>query len=389
MKKWIICNGPNWYGSSITSTKQLMRLFRENGYHVLWINPIAFKSPFVNSANRKTALERIKLKFLTHLRWFRLGAERLWVLVPFYLPSFQEWTERLNRWLVSVQVRLICWILGIRIKQTILWVSGSFTVEALLDWPFRRKVYQAADQISVFRNATPVLKKKLEARECKLCHKVDVIFPASRRISEGLAALSGDVGKIHLLHHGVDFSHFSQPIPPADKMLKIRSMGKPVAGYFGSLSDANDKIVFLTLADRGFSVVLIGTPAGDYEKLRLHPHIHFIGSVPYADLPEYATVFDVALLNWRMHEWILNCFPVKALEYLALGLPIVSCKIPVLMEYFPNEISFVQTADEFAKEARRLITVDTPELRRQRRNSVRFWSWNDRYRYIEKVLALR
>lgn len=388
MKKWIICNGPDWYHPSITSTKQIMRLFKENGYYVLWINPIAFKSPFVNSANHRSAMERITSKFWTHLRWLRRDAGKQWILVPVYVPSFHKWTEPMNRWLVGFQVLLICRVLDIRITETILWVSGSFTVEALLDWPFWRKVYQAADLISAFRNASPTLKEKLEARERNLCHKVDVIFPASKKISDGLAALSGAGEKIHILHHGVDFSHFSKPISPADKLLEIRSKKRPVAGYFGSLSDANDKIVFLTLADRGFSVVLIGTPVGDYEVLQRHSHVHFLGSIPYAELPAYAAAFDVALLNWRMHEWILNCFPVKALEYLALGLPIVSCKIPVLMEYFADEISFVQTADEFADEARRLVAADTPERRRKRQDSVRFWSWDNRYRYIEKVLAL-
>lgn len=388
MKKWIVCNGPNWYSSSITSTKQLMRIFRENGYRVLWINPIAFKSPFVNSATRRSAMERIRLKFLTHLRWLRRDDGKQWILVPVYVPSFQRWVERLNRWLVSVQVWMICRFLGIRIKETILWISGSFTAEAFLDWPFRRKIYQAADLISAFRNASPVLKEKLEARERNLCRKVDMIFPASKRISEGLAALSGAVEKIHILHHGVDFSHFSKPISPAYKLLKIRSMKRPVAGYFGSLSDANDKIVFLTMADRGFSVVLIGTPVGDYEALQRHPHVHFLGSIPYAELPAYATAFDVALLNWRMHEWILNCFPVKALEYLALGLPIVSCKIPVLMEYFADEISFVQTAEEFVEEAKRLVAADTPELRRRRREAVHLWSWNNRFLLVKELLEI-
>lgn len=388
MKKWIVCSGPEWYSPSVTSTKQLMRLFKTNGYCLLWINPIAFKSPFVNSINRKSALEKIKYKFLTHLRWLRRNSKRQWVLVPVYLPLFKKWADSLNRWLVRIQVRVVCLALGIRVKKTILWISGSFTAEAFLDWPFQRKVYQAADLISGFRNAAPALKAKLQARESNLCHRVDVIFSASERISQGLANLSGTAEKIHLLHHGVDLEHFSKSLPPPEKMVRIRAMEKPVAGYFGSLSDANDKIVFLRMADKGFSVVLIGIPTGDYRQLRQHPDIHFLGVVPYQQLPSYAAHFDVALLNWRMHEWILNCFPVKALEYLALGLPVVSCRIPVLMEHLRDEISFVRTADEFADEARRLVVADTPVQRRKRREAVRLWSWSSRFEYVREVLEI-
>jgi len=388
MKKWVICNGPDWYRASVTSTKQLIRKFRENGYHVLWINPIAFKSPFVNSTTRSSALSKIRNKLATHFRWLRLDSKGFWVLVPLYLPSFSDRADAINRQLVRFQVRLCCMLLGIRISDAILWISGSFTAEGLLDWPFHRKIYQAADLISGFRNASPELKEKLEARERNLCNKADVVFAASDRIAEKLMDLCTKPEKVKLLHHGVDYQHFNPSGKTAQIIRNIRAIGKPVAGYYGSLTDANDKDVFLALAEKGFSVVVIGKVLGDYSGLENNKNIHLLGPVPYPELPPYAAGFDVALLNWRMHEWILNCFPVKSLEYLALGLPVVSCKIPVLMTHFADVMAFVETPEEFAREAKRLVAFDNPENRTRRRQSVSGWSWENRFNYVQNVLGI-
>lgn len=388
MRKWAICSGPDWYRPSVTSTKQIVRQFQRDGYHVLWVNPIAFKSPFVNSSNKSSARKKIKNKILTHLRWFRRDGRGFWVLVPLYLPAFGTQSEAFNRRLVALQVGVCCLLLGIRMKSSILWISGSFTAEGLLPRPFKRKVYQAADLISGFRDASPELTQRLRERERNLCDKADVVFAASEKIAEKLVELCGDTGKVKLLLHGVDFEHFTRPVELAASIKRIRALGKPVAGYFGSLSDANDKEVFLSLADHGFSVVVIGKVLGDYAALSGHESIHFLGSVPYPELPAYASGFDIALLNWRMHEWILNSFPIKALEYLALGLPVVSCKIPVLMKYFSDQMAFVDTPEEFVDMAKQIVNADTAAARNERKESVRSWSWVVRFAFVKETLNI-
>lgn len=388
MKTWIICSGPDWYRPSVTSTKHLIWQFKSDGYHVLWINPIAFKSPFLNSSNKSSAVSKIKNKLWTHLHWLQREFPGFWVISPIYFPVFREGFERLNNRFIRFQIKLCCHLLNIDIHHAILWISGSFTAESLLDWPFYRKVYQAADLISSFRGANTDLKNKLEAKERNLCVKADTVFGASENIAEKLKILTESQKKVHLLHHGVDFDHFASPVEPVSTVCKITSLGKPLAGYFGSLSDANDKDVFIALANVGFSVVIIGKILGDYQALYNYRNIHFLGPVPYIQLPAYAKAFNVGILNWRMHEWIQNCFPVKALEYLALGLPVVSCKIPVLMKHFPTEISFVETPEDFASEARRLVETDTETNREKRCESVRLWSWKSRYEYVKHAMGI-
>ena len=106
--------------------------------------------------------------------------------------------------------------------------------------------------------------------------------------------------KVRVLHHGVDFPHFSAELEPPDIMKQIKALGRPIAGYFGSLSDANDKEVFLSLAQHGFSIVIIGKVLGDYSALQALENIHMLGPIPYSLLPRYAQAFDIGLLNWRI-----------------------------------------------------------------------------------------
>jgi len=388
MCKWIICVGPDWYRPSVTSTKQFVRQFKKNGYNVLWVNPIAFKSPFVNSTTKSSAWRKIKNKIRTHLRGFQRIESGFWVLVPFYFPSFNSKSEIFNRKIVVCQVRLCSLFLGISWKNSILWTSGSFTAEGLLAKSFFRKVYQAADLISEFRDASPELRLNLQNRERNLCNQADVVFAASETIQKKLIELCKVPEKIHVLHHGVDFSHFSNPRELAAPIQKIKAKGNPIAGYFGSLSDANDKNVFLELANHGFSVVIIGKILGDYTKLQTHKNIHFLGTIPYSVLPTYAKGFNIALLNWRMHDWIKNSFPIKALEYLALGLPVVSCKIPVLMNHFSDEIIFAETAQEFVLAAQQCIKTDSEIAQKKRQDIVQSWSWEERFKSVRLILEI-
>ena len=71
-----------------------------------------------------------------------------------------------------------------------------------------------------------------------------------------------------------------------------------------------------------------------------------------------------------------------------MGLPVASCKIPVLMRYFSDEISFCETPEEFVTEAKRLTAEDNPLRRTKRRNSVKDWSWESRYEYVRNVLEI-
>lgn len=386
MKKWILCNGPDWFRPSITSTRQIIYQFRENGYNILWVNPIAFKSPAVNSDNKKSIRKKVINKLKAHLRIFKKIENGFYVLVPLYIPVFNPFWDNVNASFIKFQINIVSRLLSINTKNTILWISGSFTLSPLLKKTFLKKVYQAADLISEFRTKNTLLLEDLKKKEIYLSQNVDYLFASSPNIQKKLEKLSGR--EVHLLTHGVNFDHFTKKHKLHPSIVKIRSKGLPIAGYFGTLSDANDKEVFRTLAKNGFSVVIIGKILGDYSSLESIDNIYFIGPVAYNELPSYAQGFDVCLLNWIMADWIKNSFPIKTLEYLALGKPIVSCHIPVVKQLFRELVYFAETPEDFLMQARLALKNNTEELVNMYKKAAAEQTWQQKYNHIARIIGI-
>jgi glycosyltransferase involved in cell wall biosynthesis len=169
-------------------------------------------------------------------------------------------------------------------------------------------------------------------------------------------------------------------------MSKVKAAGLPVAGYFGTLSDANDKEVFRILAKNGFSVVIIGKVLGDYSSLENLDNVFFTGPVEFNDLPSYAQAFDVCLLNWIMADWISNSYPVKTLEYLAMGKPVISCPIPVVKELFGSLVYFADTPEEYLEKALLALNENSRELSEARVSAASEHTWERKFSIIESVI---
>lgn len=385
MQKWLLCTGPDWYRPSVTSTLQIAYQFQAHGYKVIWVNPVAFKSPSVHSSTKKSRNKKILNKLATHLRFFARPQPNFYVVVPFYLPAFSPRWNKINSKLISVQIKVISWLLGINVRNTILWISGSFTLSSMLHLPFKTKVYQAADVISALGTTDVLLTNQLREQEKHLCSNVDYLFASSPNIQREIQELSGK--KVNLLTHGVNFDHFNKSLPLHPLMLTIRAKGMPIAGYYGTLSDANDKEVFRALAEHGFSVVIIGKILGDYSTLQGVENIYFTGPVSFNELPTYAQGFDVCLLNWNLSKWIINSFPIKTLEYLAMGKPIVSCRIPVIKEMFEEVIYFADTPQQFVQKAHAAITEDNSILKEKRIELARQHTWDNKFNIVEQIIG--
>ena len=386
MKKWILCNGPDWFRPSITSTRQIICQFRNHGYNILWVNPIAFKSPSVNSVNKKSIHKKIINKLKTHLKFFKKVETGFYVLVPFYIPAFNPFWDKINATFIKLQIRIVSGLLGFKTKDAILWISGSFTLSPLLRKTFLTKVYQAADLISEFRTKDTLLLGDLQKKEIYLSQNVDYLFASSPNIQKKLEKISGR--EVHLLTHGVDFDHFSKQHKLHPFIVKLRNKGKPIAGYFGTLSDANDKEVFRILAENGFSVVIIGKVLGDYSSLQQLDSVYFTGPVAYPDLPSYAQGFDLCLLNWIMADWIKNSFPIKTLEYLALGKPIVSCHIPVVKQMFGELVYFAETPEDFLRQARLALENNNEAISNLRIKTAAEQTWEQKYNHITRIIGI-
>jgi glycosyltransferase involved in cell wall biosynthesis len=117
-------------------------------------------------------------------------------------------------------------------------------------------------------------------------------------------------------------------IPPA-----ARALPRPVVGLIGQLSERIDLDVLEAIAAAGLSLLIVGPLDSRWEQQRFaelaaRPHVHYAGPVPPDVVPSYLAALDVGITPYRDTPFNRASFPLKTLEYLGAGLPVVSTDIP-------------------------------------------------------------
>lgn len=112
-----------------------------------------------------------------------------------------------------------------------------------------------------------------------------------------------------------------------------KDLPHPVVGLIGQLSDRIDLLVLNAIADAGFSLLIVGPRDPRWEQQRFkelvsRSHVYYTGPVPAEAVPSYLAAIDVGITPYRDTPFNRASFPLKTLEYLSAGVPVVSADIP-------------------------------------------------------------
>lgn len=158
--------------------------------------------------------------------------------------------------------------------------------------------------------------------------KVDAVVATAKALVELKRPASG---LAYSLPQGVNYDHFAVPRPMPDDMA---ALPQPRIGFAGGISSACDFDIIRAVAEAypSGSIVLVGPVQADVRPPRL-PNIHLMGHRPYDILPAYVQAFDVGLIPYVLNDWTRSVDPLKLLEYLAAGIPVVTTAIPEVEKY--------------------------------------------------------
>jgi glycosyltransferase involved in cell wall biosynthesis len=164
-------------------------------------------------------------------------------------------------------------------------------------------------------------------------------------------------------------------VPP-----ELAAIPRPWIGYVGAMADQRiDAALFRAVAARlpEFSFVVVGhTPPRALADL---PNCHLLGAFPYPRMPEFVTNFDVAVMPHKVDAYNRTANPLKLLQYLAAGCPIVSTPVPNTEDY-PGLVRLASTAEEFAAAvATAAREPDDPALRARRQSAAAAASWEHQH----------
>jgi glycosyltransferase involved in cell wall biosynthesis len=196
------------------------------------------------------------------------------------------------------------------------------------------------------------------------------------------------------LPHGVDYEHFAcEKIGkvPIEALEKIK---KPIVGFFGTIDTWVDISAIAYLAKRfpKCSFVIIGRSVVPMTPLEGLDNVHFLGQVPYSELPQYARYFDIGLIPFVMNDLTKAVNPLKLMEYYAIGIPVISTRLPDIMDV-PGPLYFADTHEEYGDRLDEILRSDLSELRRQAQEVARQNSWAVRaesfVQFVEQVTENR
>ena len=198
-------------------------------------------------------------------------------------------------------------------------------------WPESIKTVGAMNESAALR--------ALERLELFLYRKASAVVAVTESFKRNLIGRGIDGDKIAVVTNGVDLTRF-RPLPP-DLALRDE-LGIPreafVAGYIGTHGMAHALETVLEAARLLGTAGLAGPVAVHFillgdgarkEALKAQAakmglaNVHFLDSVPKAEVPRYWSLLDVAIIHLRQADNFTQVIPSKLFECMGMGIPVL------------------------------------------------------------------
>jgi glycosyltransferase involved in cell wall biosynthesis len=363
--------GDDW-GRNVSTMQHLFRWIIPE-HPVVWVNGIGHRKPRLGMADVGRAFHKARAM---------LGGAKTSPLVggagypdpaAIVQPRVFPWHDQplVYRYNVRAMLAAIRGALA-RLKLTAppLVVTGSPpSVGVLGQLGERGAVYLCMDDFLHLPSATASMIGPLEQR---LLARVDAVVCTAKSLTVSKVPRSG---RTYYLPQGVNYDHFATPRPVPGE---LQALPRPRIGFAGGLYDRVDLALLRRLAEEhpGGSVVLVGPVGVDLQPLDL-PNIHVLGPRPYAELPAYVQAFDVGLIPYVLNEETRAVDPLKMLEYLAAGIPVVTTDIPEVLKY-RDTVAVAGSPAAFASAVAAAVAGDDPAAHARRQALARGHTWRMR-----------
>lgn len=381
--KSIVCfGGEDWWYHHPHSKNHLMKRFARAGNKVIFVNSISMG---LASIRNRDLLPRVVRKLRSYSKLARTTPEGITVVSPPTLPFFgSSAARRANRSLLRAQVGRLARRLGM--TQPILWIAIPTAVDMIGHLNEQLVIYQVSDkyEANTMDHATdPRLIQRMHERAID---SADLILYSGHKLLE--EATRGRE-RSHLLEQAVDFEHWARVgTGELEVAPEIERIPGPRLGYFGAIEPwlVDQELIRKAARERPhWQWVFIGNRSRGMEIEGL-PNVHFLPPVAYADLPRFASGFDVCVLPWETERAFTSYgSAIKVREYLATGKPVVIAPLP---EYEPmrDVLRIARSRDEFLQLVADALDEQDPEAARRRQSAVKSGTWDARAEWVSKLI---
>ncbi|RAX50690.1 hypothetical protein DQ353_03880 [Arthrobacter sp. AQ5-05] len=173
------------------------------------------------------------------------------------------------------------------------------------------------------------------------------------------------------------------------------SARRPVAGLVGQLNERLDMDYLEALADSGVRVEVIGPrrdrnpeTSGRLDRFLESKNVVWRGEMPEALLWQEIEEFSVGITPYADNDFNRSSFPIKTLDYLAAGLPVIATDLPAVRWLGSQWIKVVRSPEEFVRSVRNAIDTEYRfSDAQERRDFANQHTWDARARELLALIA--
>ncbi|WP_162054844.1 glycosyltransferase [Pontibacter pamirensis] len=162
----------------------------------------------------------------------------------------------------------------------------------------------------------------------------------------------------------------------------LQDIPGPIVGYVGALITLRlnlEMMIEMAQARPDLSFVLIGWQDKEFENSSLHtlPNIYYLGKKHTREVPAYIKHFDVCINPQILNKITSGNFPLKIVEYLAMGRPVVATATPTMHEIFGGYTYLADSTSTFIELIDKALRDEKPSCIQRRKEFAANFSWQN------------
>ncbi|MCD9196888.1 glycosyltransferase [Aeromicrobium wangtongii] len=245
--------------------------------------------------------------------------------------------------------------------------------------PGGAQVYFATDDFVAGAELMGQSRSLLAREEQRRLDEADLLMAVSPTIA---GPWQGRSAATMVLPNGCDASAYDR-LDQAPEVTDV-PLVPPIAGVVGQLSPRLDLSLIEAVADSGISVLLVGPVQPGFEperfaRLAARPNVAWVGRKELSELRSYLRLMDVGLTPYADSDFNRASFPLKTLEYLAAGMPVVSTPLPAVEWLGTSLIAVAEEPLDFARAVKQAVTdAASPHTAERARSFAGQHTWDAR-----------